>query len=98
MAETTSPASRQRYGVQRVCRAWGVGAPASIPPGSRSRAAPSSARRRGVGRTGHSDEALLAAIRKDLDLSPWTGEGHRKVWARLRVRDGIRCRAGASCA
>jgi putative transposase len=37
-----------------------------------------------------SDEALLAAIRKDLDLSPWTGEGHRKVWARLRVRDGIR--------
>ena len=33
---------------------------------------------------------LLAAIRRDLARSPWTGEGHRKVWARLRVIDGIR--------
>ncbi len=36
------------------------------------------------------DEALLAAIRADLKRSPWTGEGHRKVWARLRVIDTIR--------
>ena len=37
-----------------------------------------------------SDEALLAAIRGDLARSSWTGEGHRKVWARLRVIDVIR--------
>src|SRR5512144_265704 len=37
-----------------------------------------------------SDAELLAAIRRDLARSPWTGEGHRKVWARLRVIDGIR--------
>ena len=37
-----------------------------------------------------SDEALLAAIRADLARSPWHGEGHRKVWARLRVMDGVR--------
>jgi transposase InsO family protein len=37
-----------------------------------------------------SDEDLLAAIRADLARSPWTGEGHRKVWARLRAMDGIR--------
>src|SRR5689334_24972665 len=37
-----------------------------------------------------SDDALLAAIRADLARSPWHGEGHRKVWARLRVMDGIR--------
>jgi putative transposase len=37
-----------------------------------------------------SDAALLAAIRADLARSPWTGEGHRKVWARLRAIDGIR--------
>src|SRR5919206_125316 len=37
-----------------------------------------------------SDEVLLAAIRADLQRSPWTGEGHRKVWARLRAMDGIR--------
>jgi transposase InsO family protein len=33
-----------------------------------------------------SDEALLAAIRADLEESPFHGEGHRKVWARLRHR------------
>ena len=33
---------------------------------------------------------MLSAIRADLDRSPWIGEGHRKIWARLRVLDGIR--------
>ena len=37
-----------------------------------------------------SDQDLLTAIRADLARSPWTGEGHRKVWARLRAVDGIR--------
>src|SRR5512147_521499 len=37
-----------------------------------------------------SDGELLAAIHRDLARSPWAGEGHRKVWARLRVIDGIR--------
>jgi len=37
-----------------------------------------------------SDDALLGAIRADLARSPWHGQGHRKVWARLRVIDGIR--------
>ena len=39
-----------------------------------------------------SDEALLVAIEADLEASPWEGEGHRKVWARLRV-----CRGWAAC-
>ena len=33
---------------------------------------------------------MLRAIHTDLDRSPWIGEGHRKIWARLRVLDGIR--------
>ena len=37
-----------------------------------------------------SDEQLLAAIRADLARSPFQGEGHRKVHARLRLLDGIR--------
>jgi hypothetical protein len=36
------------------------------------------------------DQTLLAAIRRDLERSPWTGEGHRKIWACLRLRDRIR--------
>jgi putative transposase len=35
------------------------------------------------------DAELLAEIRGDLEESPFVGEGHRKVWARLR-RQGIR--------
>ena len=31
------------------------------------------------------DEKLLALIREDLASSPFHGEGHRKVWARLRI-------------
>jgi len=31
-----------------------------------------------------SDEALVEAIRKLLRDSPFHGEGHRKLWARLR--------------
>lgn len=36
------------------------------------------------------DADLLAAIRADLDASPFIGEGHRKVWARLRILRDIR--------
>jgi transposase InsO family protein len=31
------------------------------------------------------DERLLDLIREDLTASPFLGEGHRKVWARLRI-------------
>src|SRR4051794_9425170 len=34
-----------------------------------------------------SDEALVEAIRKLLRDSPFHGEGHRKLWARLRFAD-----------
>ena len=91
MAETTSPASGERYGVRRVCRAWGV--PRSSFYAAR-RPRPGSAERRPPARRGPKpaipDEALLAAIKDDLARSPWAGEGHRKVWARLRAVDGIR--------
>jgi len=33
---------------------------------------------------------LLAAIKADLASSPFRGEGHRKVWARLRYGLGLR--------
>jgi putative transposase len=92
MAAATSPGAGRRYGIERVCRAWGV-ARSSLYAWrrhARGGAAPTpSTGRRGPAPT-IPDEALLAAIRADLARSPWTGEGHRKVWARLRVLDGIR--------
>lgn len=45
-----------------------------------------------------SDADLLAAIRADLAASPFTGEGHRKVWARLRILQTIALDVTASCA
>jgi putative transposase len=89
MAAATSPATGRTYGVRRVCATWRV-----------ARSSFYDARQEGqphqspAGRPGRkpvlSDADLLAAIRRDLARSPWTGEGHRKVWARLRVIDGIR--------
>lgn len=40
-------------------------------------------------KTEFSDEALTLEIRKVIEDSPWTGEGYRKIWARLRHK-GIR--------
>ena len=42
-----------------------------------------------------SDATLLEAIQADLDRSPFQGEGHRKVHARLRILDGIGSRGRA---
>jgi transposase InsO family protein len=92
MAKATSPASGQPYGIRRVCQVWDVprssfyAAQAPAPESAVTAAPPA---RRGT-KPAITDEALLAAIKRDLETSPWTGEGHRKVWARLRVRDAIR--------
>lgn len=88
MSRQLSPATGLPYGVLRVCRSWGfprssfyaarqseeVERPASARPGPRPEL---------------NDEELLARIRADLAVSPFQGEGHRKVWARLS-RNGVR--------
>ena len=92
MAEATSPATGRRYGAARVCWAWEV--PRSSFYAARRAETGGTAIAARPGRRGPkpvvSEQALLAAIRADLARSPWTGEGHRKVWARLRATDGIR--------
>ena len=90
MAAATSPSTGRTYGVRRVCAAWRV-ARSSFYDARRQQERPpqSPAGRRGP-KPVLTDAELLADIRRDLDRSPWTGEGHRKVWARLRVIDDIR--------
>ena len=81
MSRAISPVTSQPYGLTAVCRVWrlarsGVYRHLSTP-------AASPAQRRGpLGAM--SDEALTTAIRGVLAASPFHGEGHRKVWARLR--------------
>jgi putative transposase len=86
MSRTISPSSGQSYGIALVCRIWGTPratfyrhqAPQRIePPQRRGPVGPMP------------DAALLAAIRAVITGSPFHGEGHRKIWARLRVA-GVR--------
>jgi putative transposase len=86
MSRTASPSSGTSYGLARVCRVWRTSratiyrhrspSPADLP------------RRRGPSGS-MPDAALVAAIRTVLSGSPFHGEGHRKLWARLRMA-GIR--------
>ena len=91
MSGTTSGATARPYGVKLVCRTWeqprssyyasrgGPGAYLHLaPPGKRGP------------KTVLADAELLELIQADLNASPFQGEGHRKVWARLRVRDGVK--------
>jgi len=86
MSRTVSPISGKPYGLAAVCRVWRIAR-----SGVYRHQAPSSSvqpRRRGPAGP-MADAALLEAIRTMLADSPFHGEGHRKVWARLRLR-GIR--------
>jgi putative transposase len=81
MSAVASPVSGKPYGLAVVCRVWRLARSGVY----RHQAPPADTplRRRGpVGAM--SDEALTAAIRAVLAASPFHGEGHRKVWARLR--------------
>ena len=81
MSETVSPVSGRRYGLATVCQVWRVArsgiyrhlTPPATPPRRPGPAGPMP------------DNGLLVAIRAVLAASPFHGEGHRKVWARLRA-------------
>jgi putative transposase len=85
MSRQVSPSTNRPYGLQRVARLWDV-ARATVYRHRR----PDRGERRRPGPVGAMpDEALVEAIRKLLRDSPFHGEGHRKLWARLRFA-GVR--------
>ena len=91
MSATTSGATGRRYGLQRVCQTWERSRSALYARRTRAqtRQAGELPAHRGP-RPTLSDDRLLAAIQADLARSPFQGEGHRKVHARLRILDGVR--------
>ena len=81
MRAAISPSSGKPYGMAPVCRVWGT-ARATV---YRHRVPAGPEPRRRPGPVGPMpDTGLLARIRGVLSASPFHGEGHRKVWARLR--------------
>ena len=94
LSRSASPTTGKRYGLQRVCRIFGLArstasylkARQAVPPERR----PVPGKRGPVGAA--TDDDLVQHIRRVLAESPFHGEGYRKVWARLRHR-GIRTAA-----
>jgi putative transposase len=96
MSRTHSTSTHRPFGMSRVCRIWGVpratvyrhlgllgdtgAANAQRPP---KRRGPSGA---------CSDAELLTHIQAVIAASPFSGEGYRKIWARLRAQ-GVRTAA-----
>jgi len=86
MSRTVSPSSDQPYGVARVTAVWSL-ARSSFYAARQREQHPREPQRRGPKVL--SDEELVAEIRELLAQPIFTGEGYRKIWARLRFK-GVR--------
>jgi transposase InsO family protein len=88
MSQQPSPSTKQPYGVARVIRVWDLSRSTFYARRLR-RDPPPPPRRRGRPPV-LDDDGLLAPIRVVIAESPFTGEGHRKIWARLRAVKHVR--------
>ena len=86
-ANTTSPSTNQVYGLQRVCAVWGISRYA-IYARRRVRRVGKIPMKRGP-KPKIPDDVILMNIRRDIHDSPFTGEGHKKIHARLRGRKAV---------
>ena len=87
MSQARSPSTQQVYGLVRVCRVWEVARSTVYATKGRAAVPAEPPRRRGP-KPRWSDETLLSEIRAVLAAAVFLGEGHRKVWARLRWKGG----------
>jgi hypothetical protein len=84
MSRETSDQTRKRFGLGRICRVEFARSTLYAQQARESAKVVALHPKRRGPKPKISDADLLAAIRTDLEASPFTGEGHRKVWARLR--------------
>jgi transposase InsO family protein len=89
MSRATSVGVGKPYGLQRVCRVLDFPRSTIYAQQAAAKVVPLRPQRRGP-KPRVADADLLTVIRADLAASPFTGEGHRKVWARLRIMRDIR--------
>ena len=88
MSREVSPTTGKLYGIERVCTTCQF--PRSTLYAQEQRAsAPERPHTKRGPKPALSDEQLLELIRTDLEASPFSGEGHRKVWARLKYGGGV---------
>jgi transposase InsO family protein len=90
MSRKVSATTGKRLGLQRVCRVLEYPRSSFYARAARQLETVRPVLRKRGPRPKVSDEELLALIRADLAASPFVGEGHRKVWGRLRVLKNVR--------
>ncbi len=88
MSRAASPSAGRIYGVARVLRAWELARSSFYSQRGLAGQLFRVLERRGP-KTAWTDAALTERISEVLAASPFHGEGHRKVWARLRF-EGVR--------
>jgi putative transposase len=81
MSRTVSPSSNRPYGVVPVVAAWNLARSSFYAARQRQQQREEPPKR---GPKVRSDEELLVEIRQVLAEPVFTGEGYRKIWARLR--------------
>ena len=84
MSATRSPTTGRHDPLTQVCAVYRVPRSTAYTAAARTTAAPASSGAKRGPKTPASDETLVAAIRAVLAATPFHGEGHRKVRARLR--------------
>jgi hypothetical protein len=93
MSQTSAPSTQRRYGLARVCRVGELARSTVYLAQARPPAPALPGQKRGP-KPRWSDEVLREKIREVLAASPFLGEGHRKVWARVRWQGGGHPRRG----
>lgn len=88
MSHAASSSTGHVYGVARVVRAWELARSSFYYQRGIAGQTVRVFQRRGP-KTAWSDRALTEKIREIIAASPFHGEGHRKIWARLRF-EGVR--------
>jgi len=93
MSRACSVSARRPYGKARVCRLWGI--PRSTVYARQAASVRTSTPQRPGRPAVVPDETLLALVRgviRDTEALGITGEGYRKLWARLKGQGEVVCR------
>ena len=84
MSRTNSPSSGRLYGLKRVCHAWEGSRSTYYSRQKKPTGAEGGERKKPGPKPGITDSELLGLVKEDIAASPFKGEGHRKVHARLK--------------
>ena len=91
-ASETSSVTGRKYGIQRVCKAWGIAR--STLYHNRCKQRSELPRAKPGPKPIIADDELLSDIREVIDESPFAGEGYRKIYARLKRKGCVRFSQG----